>query len=405
MKLKVMFKKVGTCLGWVSFVLLGAGCSGDPGGAAPVPTEGEELAKDARVTYANIALASYEDSLEVARALDDALTAFVAEPSESGLDAARLAWLESREPYLQTEVYRFYDGPIDNPDDGPEGLMNAWPLDENYIDYTEDMPEAGIINDPEQEITADNLAELNEGGGEKNISTGYHAIEFLLWGQDFDYDAPGSRPYTDYVTDGSGTAENQDRRGEYLLTVSGLLLENLEGLVDEWDVGVSDNYRAEFLSVNAVTESLRRMLTGMILLSGNETGGERLQAALDTGEREDEHSCFSDNTKRDMVQDVQGVLNVWEGHYTRLDDDDVEGVGVGDVVRADDQALAGEIDDKLAECLELANALEDPFEQEIMPSNTDGRARVEALIVALQELSELFEQAFENFDLAVPEPP
>jgi putative iron-regulated protein len=147
------------------------------------------------------------------------------------------------------------------------------------------------------------------------------------------------------------------------------------------------------------------MLTGMILLSGNETGGERLQAALDTGEREDEHSCFSDNTKRDMVQDVQGVVNVWEGLYTRLDGDEVEGIGVGAVVRADDPELAGEIDDKLAECLELANALEDPFEQEIRPTNTEGRARVEALIVALQEVSELFEQAFENFDLDVPEPP
>lgn len=404
MKLKVMFKKVGSCLGWVSFVLLGVGCSGDPGGAAPLPTQAEELTKEARVTYADIVLASYEDSLELARVLDDELQAFVAEPSESGMDAARLAWLEAREPYLQTEVYRFYDGPIDDPDDGPEALLNAWPLDENYIDYTEDMPEAGIINDLEQEITADNLAGLNEGGGEKNISTGYHAIEFLLWGQDFDYDAPGSRPYTDYVTDGTGTAENQDRRGEYLLTVSGLLVEHLEGLVDEWQTGVSDNYRAEFLSVNPMTESFRRMLTGMILLSGNETGGERLQAALDTGEREDEHSCFSDNTKRDMVQDVQGVLNVWEGSYTRLDDDLLEDTGVGDVVRADDPALAEEIDDKLAECLELANALEDPFEREIMTGNAEGKERVEALILALQDLSELFEQAFVNFELDVPGP-
>jgi putative iron-regulated protein len=388
----------------VSFVLLGAACSGDPGGAAPLPTEAEELAKEARVTYADIVLASYEDSLELARLLDDELEAFVAEPSEERMAAARLAWLESREPYLQTEVYRFYGGPIDDAD-GPEGLMNAWPLDENYIDYTEDMPDAGIINDLDQEITPENLAELNEGGSEKNISTGYHAIEFLLWGQDFDDDAPGNRPYTDYVTDGSGTAENQDRRGDYLLTVSGLLVEHLEGLVDDWNVGVPDNYRAEFLSVNAVTVSLRRMLTGMILLSGNETGGERLQAALHSGEREDEHSCFSDNTKRDMVQDVQGVLNVWQGSYIRLDGDEIAGAGVGDVVRADDAALAADIDDKLAECLELANALQDPFEQEIMPGNAEGNERVEALIVALNELSELFEEAFVNFDLAVPEPP
>jgi putative iron-regulated protein len=106
-----------------------------------------------------------------------------------------------------------------------------------------------------------------------------------------------------------------------------------------------------------------------------------------------------------MVQDVQGVINVWQGTYTRLDEDVIEDTGVGDVVRADDPALAEEIDDKLAECFGLANALEDPFEQEIRPSNAEGNERVQALILALQDLSELFEQAFVNFELDVPDPP
>jgi putative iron-regulated protein len=404
MKLKVMFKTraLGALASPLFFFVLG--CSGDPGGAAPWPPDPEEVAESARVTYANIVLKSYEDSLEAAVDLDAALVAFVDDPSEENLEAARRAWLASREPYLQTEVYRFYDGPIDDPDDGPEGLLNAWPLDENYIDYVEEDPDAGIINDPSQEISAENLIARNEQDGEKNISTGYHAIEFLLWGQDLSEDGPGARPHTDYVTDGSGTASNQDRRGQYLLTVSELLVDDLSGLVDAWATGSSSNYRSEFLTVDAA-EALRRMLTGMILLSGNETGGERLQAALVTGEQEDEHSCFSDNTHRDMIQDVQGVVNVWDGVYTPLVGDDVEGEGVGDVVRAQDKALAADIDDKLDECLELANALQVPFDREIATDNPDGRARVQALVVALDELSELFEDAFVEFGLDVPEPP
>jgi putative iron-regulated protein len=282
--------------------------------------------------------------------------------------------------------------------------LNAWPLDENYIDYVEEDPDAGIINDPDQEITAANLTSLNEFGGEKNIATGYHAIEFLLWGQDLAVDGPGNRPYTDYVTDGSGTAANQDRRADYLVTVSALVNEHLSGLVDAWHPVSGSNYRAEFLTVEP-EESLRRMLTGMILLSGNETGGERLQAALDTGEQEDEHSCFSDNTHRDMVQDVQGVHNVWHGTYTRVDGSVLEGFGVRDVVRAADKPLAAEIDEKLDECLELANALEPPFDREIATDNPEGRERVEALIVALKELADLFEEAFVEFELDVPEPP
>jgi putative iron-regulated protein len=400
MKLKVMFNRL---LGRAPFALvLGAtaACSGDPGGAAPVPDGSEDAIKSARVTYADIVLASYEDSLAAATELDSRVGELVGDPSADAIDGARTAWVDAREPYLQTEVYRFYGGPIDNPDDGPEGLINAWPLDENYIDYVEDNPEAGIINDIEQEITEDSLSGLNEGGGEKNVSTGYHAIEFLLWGQDHSAEGPGDRPYTDYVTDGSGTAENQDRRGEYLGTVSALLVDDLDGLVTAWQVNEADNYRAEFLTVSP-QETLRRMLTGMRILAGNETGGERLEAALRTGEQEDEHSCFSDNTHRDMIQDVQGIMNVWKGNYVRTDGTVVSGDGIETVIAAKNTGLAGDLDAKLAECLELANALQIPFDQEIKPENTEGRERVGALVHALQDFAGLVDDAFRLFELEV----
>ena len=224
-------------------------------------------------TYARIVRASYEDSLTRARDLDTALQAFTAGPSATTLGSARTAWLAAREPYLQTEVYRFYDGPIDNPTDGPEGLINAWPLDEAYIDYVEGDTSAGIINDTSVTIDAATLESLNEQGGEENIATGYHAIEFLLWGQDRRNDGPGDRPHTDYLTDGSGTASNQARRGQYLSAVSSLLLEDLEQLEDAWAPSTPSNYRASFESAEP-KEALRRILTGLIVLSGFETGGE-----------------------------------------------------------------------------------------------------------------------------------
>ena len=401
MKLKVMFKTRASWTLFTPILLSSLACGGDPGGAAPLPPDPMEVVKDARVTYSRIVLASYEDALETAVTLDASLTALVGDPSDDTLEAAREAWLASREPYLQTEVYRFYDGPIDDPETGPEGLLNAWPLDENYIDYVADYPEAGIINDPSQEISIENLSALNEQG-EKNISTGYHAIEFLLWGQDRSEDGPGDRPFTDYVTDGSGTAANQERRAEYLVTVSDLLNDDLSGLVDAWKEDDSSNYRAEFLDAEP-KESLRRMLTGMILLSGNETGGERLAAPLETHEQEEEHSCFSDNTHRDMIQDVQGVLNVWHGTYMRVDGSEIEGAGVRDVVDAEDSSLATRIDDKLDECLELANALDPPFDREIAAGNDAGNQRVRALISALQQVSDLFKEAFFAFELEIPD--
>ena len=59
------------------------------------------------------------------------------------------------------------------------------------------------------EITAEALTAANEEGGETNISTGWHAIEFLLWGQDLSATGPGARPATDYTT-----APNAERRGD-----------------------------------------------------------------------------------------------------------------------------------------------------------------------------------------------
>src|SRR5690606_25821877 len=98
---------------------------------------GSSVTKDAAETYARIAEAAYADSVSEAKRLDSSIEAFLAAPSASTLDSARKVWRDAREPYGQTEVFRFYDGPIDHPETGPEGLINAWPLDEAYIDYVE----------------------------------------------------------------------------------------------------------------------------------------------------------------------------------------------------------------------------------------------------------------------------
>lgn len=361
-------------------------------------TGGTATLTAAAQTYAQIVLASYEDSLTTAQSLDAAISTLVAGADETKLAAARQAWLDSREPYLQTEVYRFYDGPIDNPEDGPEGLLNAWPMDELYIDYITGDETAGIVNDPSQNIDAATLESLNEEGGEANIATGYHAIEFLLWGQDAGPDSAGQRPATDFV-DG-GTAANQDRRRLYLTTVSSMLVGHLTALRDAW-ADNQPNYRSLFLAEDS-TEAFRRILTGMIILSGFETGGERLQTALDSGDQEDEHSCFSDNTHRDMVQDVRGIQNVWLGSYTRVDGSVVSGTGIKDVVAEVDPALADQITAQISASLTAAEALQPPFDQEIAAGNTEGRARVQALIDSLRAQEKLLETVFQAFGLDIP---
>ena len=354
---------------------------------------------DAVSHYAVIAEEAYRDTVLAAEALQVAVNALVAKPSSDTLQAAKVAWLAAREPYLQTEVYRFYEGPIDHEKDGVEGLLNAWPMDENFVDYTRGPDGqtivSGLINNPDFPLTEEAIEAKNEQGGEKNVATGYHAIEFLLWGQDTSDDGPGDRPFTDFVTDGSGTQANQERRGKYLKITTGLLVKHLRQVYAQWKI--DGDYRKNFIS-GPPEAAILKMLTGMIVLAGFETGGERLQAALDSQDREDEHSCFSDNTHRDMIQDIQGIQNVFLGSFSGR----TPGVGVKDVIATLDSTMASRIEMQIVDALAKANALVVPFESEIAPGNSAGHARVGGLIASLKTLERSLEEVFVQMDFKVP---
>jgi putative iron-regulated protein len=327
--------------------------------------------------YAALVLASYEDALAGALELQAAIRAFAAAPSADALDTARRAWLAAREWYGQTEAYRFYGGPIDD-DKGPEGRVNAWPLDESYIDSVQGKPNAGIVNDRKLPITKANLARLNERGGEENIACGWHAIEFLLWGQDFNDDGPGNRSHEDFV---DGRRSNADRRRQYLVVVTELLIDDLRYLVGAWAPGIR-NYRERF--ERGDLESVRKIIVGLGSLSRGELAGERMEVALNSRDQEDEHSCFSDNTHRDIVANALGVQNVWLGRYLRRDGTVLQGPSLRDFVAGRDALLADRTSQRIAASVEAARAIQAPFDREISGGKDgNGRQRIQKTIDSL----------------------
>lgn len=359
---------------------------------------GPATAEAVVLRYAENLYANYADSAAGAGRLRDAIDAFVDAPTAGGLAAARTAWADARPAYLQTEAARFYDGPIDNADDGPEAFINSWPLDEGYIDYVVGVPESGIINRPDlyPDISKELLISLNEGEDENTISTGWHAIEFLLWGQDLDPNGPGGRPFTDYVTDGSGTAANQARRGAYLRIVADLLVEDLEFVRDAWAPNQPSNYRAAFLAVEA-PEALRRLLTGMGTLSGGELTGERLSVAYDTKDQEDEHSCFSDLTYIDHRNDELGIQNVFLGRYGAA-----QGPGVYDLVAGVDAQLADATRDAMTAARDAILAIPIPFDQAILGDDSDpGRQAIAAAIAALNAQTDKIAECAEALGISI----
>ncbi len=365
--------------------------------------DGTMLVADDRVSksevvanYADGVYALYSGSLASAQEMDVAIDLFLAEPSPATLEAAKRAWLRARDDYGPTEAFRFYGGPIDNEEDGPEGLLNAWPLDEAYIDYVEGDPEAGIINMPDQfpVIDADLLVSLNEEGGEENVSTGWHAIEFLLWGQDLHENGPGARPIEDYTTQA-----NADRRSTYLAIASDLLLVHLQQLVDAWDPnGGEDNYRAQFLALDE-DDALTHIITGIGELSRGELAGERMTVAYQERSQEDEHSCFSDNTIADIVGNAVGIQMVLNGNYGS-----VAGPGILDLVASADPDLATLLETEVATSIDMARRIPAPFDQHLMdttPNSAPGRVQILATIEALEAQTDTIVSAAEAIGITI----
>ena len=385
-----------------SMLALTLACASEPTPeptATPEPTPAgpsvQELKSDVVAHYANGVHALYTKSLNSATAMDTAIDIFLADPTPATLEAAKRAWLVARDDYGPTEAFRFYGGPIDNEEDGPEGLINAWPMDEAYIDYVEGDSGAGIINNPDEfpEITAELIESLNEEGAEENISTGWHAIEFLLWGQDMNEAGPGSRPVSDYIR-----ADNADRRATYLATASDLLLVHLRGLVDAWAPGVSGNYRAEFTSMD-VDAAMNNIITGIGELSRGELAGERMTVAYETRSQEDEHSCFSDNTVADIIGNARGIQMVYTGDYGI-----VTGPGVMDLVAAVNEDLAVSLNGEIGRSVALASEIPSPFDlhlRETIPNSDAGRQSVLRTIESLEGQTDSIVSAAEQVGITI----
>ena len=361
-------------------------------GLGVVPATGDAdltaLKRTVVADYATLVYATYQDALAGARTLSASVDAFVESPGADSLQRARQAWIDARIPYTQTEAFRFYDGPIE----AVEGLINSWPIDENLIDYVEGDPHAGVINHVEQfpAITSELLVSLNEKGGEKNITAGFHAIEFLLWGQDLNDDGPGQRTFLDYV---DGHAPHASRRREYLRVASRLLVRNLETVTEEWAPHNASNYRARFIALPP-DEALACILKGVGILSGSELAGERLTVPYETKDQEDEHSCFSDNTHEDIVNDIVGIENVFTGQYLTASGERIHGHGLRDLLARVNPALARTLGREIAASVAAARAVPAPFDRAILGTDAaPGRVAVRKLITALRAQADSIAEA------------
>ncbi|MEO0543280.1 MAG: imelysin family protein [Pseudomonadota bacterium] len=365
-----------------------------------------QTARDVINGYADLALVKYSDSLSAAMALDATIDAFVAAPSAQTHQAAKDAWLAARVPYQQTEAYRFGNSVVD----AWEGRVNAWPLDEGLIDYVdmdyygEDSEENGffranIVANPSVSvggsqldasvINADLLQQLHEiDGVEANVATGYHAIEFLLWGQDLNGNGPGAgaRVHTDFDT-ANCTNGNCDRRAQYLTAATDLLIKDLNEIVTAWDTGGAARSDLEGKSE---AEGIAAILTGLGSLSYGELAGERMKLGLILHDPEEEHDCFADNTHNSHYYDALGIQNVYLGRYLASDGTMTEVPSLASLAAEVNTDLNAEMAAKLEATMAAMHVMKDradsgqeSYDQMIGFGNEEGNAIVQAAIDAL----------------------
>lgn len=364
--------------------------------------------------YADIAQAVYEDSTSTARNLQKAVNALITKPSEATMKAARDAWIAARIPYQQSEVFRFGNPVVDK----WEGRVNAWPLDEGLIDYV-DPGKYGEESDENPLYTANVIANKNlvfggktldagkidwrllrklheVGGVEANVATGYHAVEFLLWGQDLNGTGPGAgnRPWTDYAKQGC-TNGNCDRRAQYLAVATQMLVEDLEFMVRQW---TAEGAARKVLTAKGLDAGIGMMITGIGSLSYGELAGERMKLGLLLHDPEEEHDCFSDNTHNSHYYNVVGMLNVYGGEYKRVNGSMVKGPSLSQLVRGSAADLDTEMRGKLKATLDAMTAIKqraetrEAYDQMLADGNAEGNAVIQVGIDRLTDQTRTLER-------------
>jgi putative iron-regulated protein len=374
-------------------------------------------------TYGDIAHGIYEDSLLEALEMKIAIDAFLSLPNDRTLAQARATWIDSRVPYQQSEGLRFGNAYVD----AWEGRVNAWPLDEGLLDYVADsygdssdmnpLYKLNLISAEQIRIGArvidatvidDNLLrELHEGMGvEANVATGYHTIEFLLWGQDLNGTGPGAgdRPSSDYDLNACSN-ENCERRAQFLRVATDLLIEDLEEMTAAWTPGGAARQE---LAAKGEEGGLVTILTGIGSLSYGELAGERMRLGLILRDPEEEHDCFSDNTHNSHYYNQVGMIALWRGEYVRVDGSTLSGASLRDYVWERDPAVVERMDAAMNEALvrlgEIKSAADSgrmAYDQMLGVDQPEGNAMIQGAVDALIAQTRADEAVVASLGLAI----
>ena len=355
------------------------------GADRPVPLEegsrgkpyANDVAYEVLFHYTLLGYAMYSDAFSAVAELWKEIKVFDEAPSEPTFLQARHAWQTSRLAYDRTEVFRFPRSPIE--EENLEELINAWDVQAGVV-------EADIIGDPDAfpEISRQVLVQLSRSPEAPGVVTGWHVVEFLLWGP---VGTERDARLTKFTDDGLA-----DRRRAFLRAAMDLLVFHIGRVRGDWEEENYDNFAGAFL-MERQDVVLGAVFTGISTLTREVMAGERLRAPLADNDPAQLLSRYSDTTTDDLLANLEGLKSIYGGTYVTSHGRPVTGDGFKVLVASVDAALAEALDAALENATAKVEAIPRPLGIVLAEGDPAERATVIAAAEALEAVSDLTERA------------
>ena len=331
-------------------------------GTCDYSSERDRLYSEFKTQFANIAFATYSDVYDQTLVLQGEVENFLEFPTEQNYQFCKDAWLIASELYGTSVVFPYTIG---GADEELLSRVDGWPIIPSYIDYADGDDSLGIIN---QETSYPNIdaatLEAAHNNSEGKLALGFHAIEFLLWGEDRSdtaTDKTGNRVYRDYLSE-DGKHENQDRRGDYLLVAAQRLTADMETMKNDWDPNQAGNLRNDFLNLSGPVAA-RNVLNGLYEVSNVQLAQFQFAEAIANPDSLLEQSEFSDNTLQDLFANAIAMENAYMGTYITFDAERLSGTSVNDVLLLQHDTIAARLETGFPDILLKMEEIIGPFDR------------------------------------------
>lgn len=184
--------------------------------------------------------AQLADARAAVAALNSAVATLLDKPDEDHLEATKLAWLDAHREFAAALPYIYLGfAPAELRRQGRTLLLalDSWPAQPGYLDTVPGYSDSGIVNDTAIELTLPNLRKQHRLTAHEEASTGFHALEVMLWGP------TSERTAEQFVAVDAGEkpeAQAANRRRELTRLIGVGMAEDLGNLAGRWPFAAND---------------------------------------------------------------------------------------------------------------------------------------------------------------------